>query len=53
MEASVLNALRNFIANHSAVTPLEFGLIAAVIAVAFADAVVSRGPNMISQVSAR
>ncbi len=52
----MLSALRNFWHNTSAVTPLEVGLIAAVLAVAFADVLVSRGPNMsgeISQVSAR
>ena len=52
----MLSVLRNFIENVSATTPLEVGLIAAIIAVAFADVLVSRGPNMsgeISQVSFR
>jgi Flp pilus assembly pilin Flp len=52
----VVNVLRNFVENISAATPLEVGLIAAVVAVAFVDVLVSRGPNMsgeISQVSFR
>ena len=56
LEATVLNALRNFMENVSAATPLELGLIAAVFAVAFVDVLISRGPNLsgeISQVSFR
>jgi len=52
----VLNALRNFVENVAAATPLEVGLIAAVVAVAFVDVLISRGPNLsgeISQVSIR
>ena len=56
LEATVLNALRNFMENVAAATPLEMSLIAAVVAVAFVDVLISRGPNLsgeISQVSFR
>ena len=52
----MLSMLRGFAENTQGVTPLEFGLIAAIFAVAFADVLISRGPGFsgeISQVSGR